>query len=667
SDIIPKELKSFLRVLPTTPAKDATIVSTSAAIGTWQGHLVLDHETVLRRGLAAMLEEIKARRAAVQGADIDKTNFLRSAEIAIEGVIVFANKIVEKLEAAAAGTTDPERKAVLSKMLDTCRRAPLYPAESFAEAVQSYWTVKTAVELAIPFNVHAPGRLDQMLFPYYEKDKAAGNITQEEALELLDELFLKIMSHNMRPTSSFTGEFNQRYEGSEPVTVGGLTRDGRDAANELTYLIIDSARSSRASLNFVVRLHPGSPEKLFLKIADIYYNGVSSISIMNDAVGVEAMKKRGFSEEDARDYAITGCVDMVAPGRTGGEAFSSLLLCRILDITLRNGDSKTPIGTIKNTGLKTGEPESFRTFDELINAFSRQASFAMEKLAEATRVRDRLYERLLPAPYISAFMQGCVEKGKDVTSGGAEYDFEGVLVMNSIANTVDSLYVIKKLIYERKLFTFRELLLAVDNNFKGFEHIRRAVLSVEGKWGNGNAESDEIARRITDGIFKETYKHRTHKGGFFAPFINSMTAHTIDGRVSIATPDGRCAGRPFAASCNPYNVERNGPTGVLRSVAAIDFSHVLGCAVNIRFHKSAIGETELTRKKWISLVKTYFELGGEQLQPTVVSPEILIAARKDPENYRDVIVKVGGYSAYFTELGSEIQNEIIDRSVHSSR
>jgi formate C-acetyltransferase len=289
----------------------------------------------------------------------------------------------------------------------------------------------------------------------------------------------------------------------------------------------------------------------------------------------------------------------------------------------------------------------------------------IKKIVEASTIRDEIYAESLPAPFISAFMQGCLEKRKDVTRGGAVYDCEGILFMSSIANTVDSLYVIKKLIFEEKAFTFAKLLAAIDNNYAdGYEPLHGRIKSLSGKWGNGNPESDELARRVTSELFEETYNYTTFKGGICAPFINSMTAHTYDGRISIATPDGRLAGRPYAASCNPYNVEEHGPTGVLRSVAALDFHHVLGCAVNIRMHPSGIGQSEESRQKWIDLLRTYFKLGGEQLQPTVVSTEVLRAAQQDPEAYRNVIVKVGGYSAYFVDLGREIQDEIISRTEH---
>ena len=663
SDVYTGDILSFSSALPSTTSRNDTIISTGCAIGTWQGHLILDHVTPLKKGILQMRKDVQA---LLDKSDLssDQREFLHSIDLALEGVITYSKRVVERIALELQQDKDPERQKVLNEQLDICKRVPLYPPRSFKEAVQSYWTVKTAVELAIPFNVHAPGRLDQLFYPYYQKDVEEKKITREEARELLEELFLKVMSHNMRPYSNFTSYFTQRYEGSEPVTMGGLTADRKDATNELTYVMLEAAGDSKAALNFMVRLHKDSPAELFLKLAELHHQGNSSISVMNDEVSIGALEKRGLSHEDAVGYAITGCVDMVAPGKTGGEAFSALLLSRILDITLRNGDSQTPIGTIEGTGLKTGDPDSFTSFDQLIDAYIEQTAFQIQKIVKASHIRDRLYAEHLPAPYISAFMGGCLESRRDVTSGGAVYDLEGILFMNSIANVVDSLFVIKKLIFEQKRFTFKDLLNAIDKNFVGYENIHQWINDVDGKWGNGNPESDAIAHRVTKRIFEETFLYRTYKGGFYAPFINSMTTHTYDGRISIATPDGRKAAKPYAASCGPYNVEKCGITGVLRSVAAIDFSNVMGCAVNIRLHPSSIGQTEDTRNKWIALLKTYFQMGGEQLQPTVVSTEVLKAAQKDRENYRNVIVKVGGYSAYFVDLGYEIQNEIIARTEH---
>ncbi len=292
--------------------------------------------------------------------------------------------------------------------------------------------------------------------PYYEKDIREGTITREEARELLEELLLKIMTHNMRPDSNYQGSFGQRYEGSEPVTLGGLTPDGSDATNELTYLILEAAHRSKTALNIVVRSHANSPERLLLTVADLHYNRTSSVSLMNDEVSIAAMKRRGFSEPDANDYAITGCVDMCAPGKTGGIGFSALLMARTLDMTLRNGDAKTLVGTVRGVGLRTGDPDAFGSFDEFLDAYVMQAHNMIRLIVRASHIRDRLYAEELPAPYISIFMRGCLDNKRDVTRGGAIYDLEGILFMNSIANVVDSLYVIKKLIFEKRGLRFPE-------------------------------------------------------------------------------------------------------------------------------------------------------------------------------------------------------------------
>ncbi|TFG13257.1 MAG: hypothetical protein EU535_05185 [Promethearchaeota archaeon] len=665
SGIYPGEFGDFIESLPRTTGKSDYVTSLGSALGVWQGHLILDHETPIKKGILAMRQEVQEMIQNKAYTTQKELDFLHSIEIALEGVIIYARRLAEKIQEELNKELNSERKEILSHILENCHRVPLYPAKTFSEAVQSYWTVKTAVELAVPFNVHAPGRLDQLFYSYFIKDVKDGRITEEEVRELCEELFLKVMSHNMRPNSNASSEFSQRYEGSEPVTLGGLTESGEDATNELTYIMLDAADRSKASLNFAVRIHKNTPDELLMKVADLHYNGVSSVSLMNDEICLKALKNRGFTKEDANGYAITGCVDMCSPGKTGGEGFSSILLCRTLDMALRNGDAMTLVGLVKNVGLKTGDPDSFNHFEEFLNAFYAQADNMIKKIVDASIIRDSLYAKNLHAPLISAFMQGCLENKRDIAEGGAIYDCEGILFMTSIANTIDSLYVIKKLVFEQKKFSLRELIDAIDNNFSsGYEWIHKLILDLDGKWGNGNPESDELAKKVTSHMFEETYKYRTFKDGFYAPFINSMTTHTYDGRISIATPDGRLAAKPFAASCNPYNVEQHGPTGVLRSVSALPYEHVMGCAVNIRMHPSGIGKSEEGKKKWISLIKTYFQLGGEQLQPTVVSTEVLKAAQKDPVNYRNIIVKVGGYSAYFTDLGKEIQDEIISRTEH---
>jgi len=666
SDVYTGECYEFLSHLPLKTAQNDIAISPCAVIGVWQGHLVLDFKTVLEKGLIAMQKDVKNELIKEKELTKEQRDYLRSIDITLEGIMIFARRLANKLKDEIENTNDTEKKKILMNMYDLFQRVPDYPPTTFREAIQTFWIIKTTVDMAIPFNVHGPGRLDQLFYPYYLSDISKGYITREEASELLEELVLKIMSHNIRPYSNAVTNFSQRFEGSEPVTIGGLNENGEDVTNDLSYLLLDVAHRSKASLNFAIRLHEKSPDDLYMKIADLQYKGLSSISLLNDKICIEALKNRGVSERDANAYSITGCVDLCSPGKTGGISFSSMLLCRTLDMTLRNGNCLTLGGLVRNVGIKTGDPDSFKTFNDFLNALYQQSDFVLGQIVKATTLRDKLFAQYFPAPFISAFMQGCLKNKADVTQGGAKYDAEGILYMNSVANLVDSMFTIKKLIFEQKKFTFEELINAIDHNFtNGYEFIHEEINKIEGKWGNADPECDELARDITNHLFKETYKFKTYKGGVYAPFVISMTSHTYDGRISSATPDGRLAGRPFAASCNPYNVERHGPTGVLRSVAALDYEHVCGCAVNIRMHPSGIGKTQEAREKWISLIKTYYHLGGEQLQPTVVSTEVLKAAQQNPEKYRNIVVKVGGYSAYFVDLGHEIQDEVISRTEHS--
>jgi trans-4-hydroxy-L-proline dehydratase len=659
-----KNMHEFVLSLPANTSRQVVMISTAATIASYQGHVILDYSQVLDKGLLAMKAEVQKLINGNGNLSGEQKDFLKSIEIALEGVIIFAQRLAERIGQEIGRESDPQKRTALERMYETCKKSPLERPETFEQAVQALWTVKTAVELAHPVNLHCFGRLDQILYPFYKQDLDSGRISREQARELLEELLLKVMSQNIRPESNILANFYHRYLGSTPVTLGGLKPNGEDGTNELTYLFIEAAARSKAITNISVRVHPKSPDKLLNEVAQELHDGTSSYALFNDAMNIEAMKRRGFSEADARDYAVMGCVEMTCPGKTGSMSANALLLSRLLDLTLRNGDSRLLAAFIKGEGLKTGAPDSFNSFEDLLSAFQEQGVYAIKKLTEASNLRDRLFAEMMPAPYISAFIDGCLAKKKDVTRGGGKYDLSGISMINSIANLTDSLYVIKKLVFEQKKYTVRQLLDAIDCNFEGHEQLYQDITNLSGKWGNGSPETDQLAKKVMKVLFEETYNYRTFKGGPFVVYVISMTTHTIDGRLSIATPDGRCASTPFAASCNPYNVEKAGVTGALRSVAVLPFEDVMGCAVNMKFHPTGIGENPEARAKWAALIRTYFQLGGAQIQPTVASAETLRLAQTEPENYRDLIVKVGGYSTYFVDLGREIQEEVISRTEH---
>lgn len=668
SELYSRDMHDFAVAMPGNTSRQVSMISTVATIASIQGHVILDYEPALKKGLNTIYEEIKHLLQAAKDKEItdpSEIDFLTSLQIAVEGVMIFTKRLVQRIESELQQTNDLERRAQLNRMLTICQKVPLNPASSFEEAVQSLWTIKTAVELAHPINLHCFGRMDQILFPYYKKDLDQGSITREYARELLEELLLKIMSQNVRPESNMLSNFYHRFLGSSPVTIGGLTPEGKDGTNDLTYLFLEAANNSRAITNVSVRVHKKTPDELLLKVAEYLNQGTSSFSLFNDEINIKAMEERGFKTKHARDYAIMGCVEATCPGKTGSMSANAILLARLLDVTLRNGDSAILAGIIKNEGLKTGDPDSFESFDDLLEALYKQAAFFIHKIVKASNLRDEIYAKHLPAPYISAFMDGCLQTKKDVTKGGAVYDISGISMINSIANMIDSLYAIKKLVYEQKKTTIKEYLEAVDNNYVGYEELYEAINQLPGMWGNGNQEVDALAQTVMKRLFSEVFQYKNSKGGPFVVYVISMITHTIDGRLSIASPDGRRAATPYAASCNPFNVERQGVTAALRSIACLPYEDVMGCAINMKFHPSGIGDNPEFRKKWVSLIRTYFDMGGSQLQPTAVSTQMLQEAQKDPDQYRNLIVKVGGYSTYFVDLGKEIQDEIIARTEHN--
>jgi len=662
SGLYSQDMHDFVTGMAGNTSRQVMMVSAASTATAYQGHVIQDYGPLLEKGLLGMRADVQ--RQFDETAPGPERDFLESVGIALDGIAVFADRLADQLALELEATDSAARRDELEVLLEVCRKVPLHPAETFREAVQALWTVKCAVELAHPVNLHSFGRLDQMLYPYYRRDLEAGRITRDEACELLEEMLLKIMSLNIRPESNMLANFYHRYLGSSPVTLGGVTREGRDATNDLTYLFLDAAHRSKAITNVSVRIHSGTPDAVLERVAEYLHRGTSSFSLFNDSIAIEAMERRGFTKEDARDYAVMGCVEMTCPGKTGSMSANALLLSKLLDITLRNGDARTVAGLVRGEGVKTGEPDSFDTFEELLDAFFAQARYATEKLVRASNLRDQVYAECLPAPYVSAFMDGCLDSGKDVTQGGAAYDLSGISMINSLANVTDSLLVIKKLVFEERKFTFKQLLDAIDANFIGHEDVYRAIRGVPGKWGNGDPETDALARRVAKTLFEETCRHKGYKGNPFVVYVISMTTHTIDGRLSIASPDGRKAATPYAASCNPANVEKAGVVAALRSVAALPFEDVMGAAVNLKFHPSGIGNNAEARAKWVHLVRAYFALGGGQMQPTVASAEMLRAAQREPDQYRDLIVKVGGYSTYFVDLGREIQEEIIARTEH---
>ncbi|MBN1759195.1 MAG: hypothetical protein JW863_12795 [Chitinispirillaceae bacterium] len=659
------ETKSYMQSLPSSFTGGYALQSPNTILATVQGNVVIDNTTFLEKGIIAMKEELLGTIEKNTGLTREETGFLQSLVIAYDSILLFARRLAEMIEERCREEHDSSRREKMKRIADALVRVPAYPAETLFESVQAYWIIKIAVELSLPFNGLGMGRLDQIFYPYFRRDVDENRISREEARELFEEILIKNMSFNVKPFPNFMNDFYHRFCGMESVTIGGVDASGNDVTNELSHVILEAAFRSKTVNNIIIRLHQNTPEEFYRLIADVLYNKVSNVSFQNDELCIRAMQNAGYSLEDARSYSAIVCANFCTAGKGGGSGCSSISLSNLLDTTLRNGDNVTMVGTIDSTGIRSGAVDSFQTFDEFLGAIDKQMSYSLSLLRKGVETRDDVFATQLSSPFISAFTPSAVRKKKDTTAGGDQYQIEFVLLGTSVANFIDSLFAIKKLVFEEKVFTLSELVAAIDNNYSGYEEIHRKILTCRPKWGNGDPEIDGFAREIIKMLTDKINSVRCSNGRLFVSSIGGGMTHTLAGRFGMATPDGRKAGRPYASGCSPYNVESNGPTGVLRSISSLDLEQLMECTVNLKLHPSMIGKNSETREKWIALIKTYFKLGGMQLQPTVISSNDLKAAQKNPVDYKDLVVKVGGFSVYFTEIGWELQNEIISRTEHA--
>jgi formate C-acetyltransferase len=665
-NIIAGETKEYIDSVPSSFTGGYAILSPSTILASVQGNVVIDNTTFLKKGIIAMKNEVLDRLTNSPDLKKEEAAFLQSIVIAYDGILLYTQNLASTIQRRLETERDPSAIANMKKIITALNRVPAYPAESLFEAVQAYWIVKVVIELSHPFNGHGMGRLDQFFYPFYKKDIDNGVITRTEAKELFEEILIKNLSFNVKPFPNFMNDFYHRFCGMESVTIGGTDALGNDATNELSSIILEAACNSKTVNNIIIRIHNNTPQDFYSLICDVLYNKVSNVSFQNDDLCIKSMLHSGYSLEDARTYSAIVCANFCTAGTSGGSGCSSISLSNLLDTTLHNGDSITTMGQICSTGLKTGTPESFQTFDSFLDAINKQMNNSLQLLKKGVETRDAVFASLLPSPFISAFTPPALTKMSDTTAGGDKYAIEFVLLGTSVANFIDSLFSIKKLVFDKKAFTLSELVSAIDNNFMGYETIHEKIINLKPRWGNGEPEIDLFARRVIRGLTDAIKSIKCSNGRVFTASIGGGMTHTLAGRFGMATPDGRKAGKPYAAGCSPFNVDHNGPTGVLRSVASLDLEQLMECTVNLKIHPSLIGKSKESRDKWIALIKTYFSLGGMQLQPTVTSTEDLKAAQKNPEQYRDLVVKVGGFSVYFTEIGWELQNEIISRTEHAA-
>lgn len=659
----------MISMLFQSPQYVAVILNAAYGLLGFQGHVIFGHDRILEKGFDRIAAEAESAARSLDESDDEreeKLHFYRAVGICCRAATAYANRLADHCQKLATKAPGVLRRGELEEMASSLRRIAGGTPGSFRDAVQLLWLSKLLLELYHPVSTISMGRIDKMLLPFYQKDIDSGAITPDEARVLLEELFLKVWTCTLYLGPGVQEMGSQSFTGYQALTVGGTDEDGEDITSDLTFLCIDALDATRPVINLCVRLHPGSPPRLLERVVRAIGDGVS-LAVYNDEVYSSALERLGVSPRHARDYAIIGCVEQVSASRTGGNTGSSQLnLAALVDMAIRNGRVGMPMARLISGGQGRVE-SSFSppaSFDQLMSAFERQLDHAVEEIARGVNVIDREY-REWPTPFISMTIEGCIERGKDITHGGALYDVSAV-TLTGMANAVDSLMAIKRAVYEEEWLTIEQLIDALDRNFRGDEALRQRILNHVPRYGNDDDEVDDIARRVMDMTFDKILARRNIRGGHFTPAYISLALHIIFGQALGATPDGRLAGTPICNSLSPVNgMDRKGPTAILNSVSKIDstcFSS--GVAVNIKFHPYVF-EKEEGRAKLAGLIASYFERNGPQLQVTVADAETLRDAKRHPEKYPELVVKVGGYSALFSDLGPDIQDDIISRTEHA--
>lgn len=628
--------------------------------GTAQGNISINYTKLLSKGLRGIIDEIDRKMDGFVPGDIEGTNkltFWKAAKISCEAVITFADRYAKLAAQKAAETSDEKRREELLEIAATLKRVPEHPAHTFREALQSIWLVYTVLHIESDPHAILLGRFDQYMYPFYIKDVEEGRLTEDEALELVATLWIKctaiIKLMDSVTTRTFAG-----FPLFQNVTLGGQGTRGEDVCNDLTRIVLDAAtvaRVTQPSIGF--RYHNKVDSDTLLKVCETIREGLGYPAIMNDNCIVPKHLVRGATLEEARNYC-TNCVETDVEGMTDSRAHSGYVnFPKCLLLALCDGFDPS---TGRQVGPRTGTPECF---DDLMKAYEKQLAHFVRLIVEAYDLIDGAHAIYAPEPFISSLLDDCIERGLSRQAGGTRYNFSGIFGVG-LASAADSMAALRKLCYDSEKVALDDMIDALKNDFQGAEEIRILCFKAP-KFGNDDDYVDLIARDLAHIFCKEVVSHPSMRGAFYIPELHSVSTHVYFGELTGATPDGRSAGVAFSDGASPVGgSDRNGPTASVRSMTKVDHQEVLqGVLFNQKFSPSLMNSPAA-----ISLlsdyIRTWCDLGGHHIQFNIISTDSLRAAQKDPAAYRDLIVRVAGYSAYFTELNENTQNEIIARTEH---
>ena len=641
---------------------DANVFSVGLHEDGGLGHCYIDYEKALVKGLDGIRKEIEAEMAKLEpwkSEDYQKNLFYKSAIMHIEAVEIFANRYADLAEKMSGETDDSKRKEELLRIASICRKVPMQPASCFYEALQSFWFIQLVPQIYDNGVSISPGRFDQYMYPFYKADLEKGVITKIQAQEVLEALWVKF-TEPIKVYRAADAAFHAGYPMGQNLSIGGLKPDGEDSTNDLSYRCLEAhSHMILMQPNFSVRLHKRSPHMFLRKTVEAIKCGNGMPQIMNDAVWIPALMNIGLPIEEARDYQMIGCVECGAKNswvRANGGYFN---LTKVVELAMNNGKCRV---TGVQAGPFTGEAESFETYEQFLEAVKVQMEYSVKELVYLDNLIDRVHEECLPVPFNSILINDSIANGKDVTSGGARYNWTGTLGVG-IANAGDSLAAIKKLVYEENQFSLGELNEIMNNDYKDAEDVRLILQNKVPKYGNDEEYADECVRKITSIFFDAHKNYETYRGGPFVPGLLPVASYVAFGAATGATPDGRKKFEPLADGISPSNgVDLKGPTAVLNSVTKIDHKRSLnGVILNQKINPKEL-ESEAGIERFMNLVKTYLDLEGGHIQFNIMSSDMLRDAQKTPDKYRGLVVRVAGYSAFFNELAPEVQESIIERT-----
>jgi formate C-acetyltransferase len=627
------------------------------------GHTVLG-DKIYKKGFLDFREEI---RQTVEQLDfhtdpqaMKKKDQLAAMDITIDALIAFANRHAEDLKKLATSEIDSDRKKELIELAGICNHVPAHAPRTFHEALQYYWFIHLGVITELnPWDSFNPGRLDQHLYPFYIQGLQDGSLTEEKAIELLQSFWIKFNNHPSPPKIGVTAKESSTYTDFCLINIGGLKADGSNAVNELSYIILDVIEEMRLlQPSSMVQVSKKNPDNILKRAAKIIKTGFGQPSLFNTDAIVQELTRQGKSIEDARNGGASGCVEAGAFGTESYILTGYFNLVKIFEITLYNGvDPQTG----KHIGIKTGDPRKFNSLEDLIDAYDKQVKYFADIKIKGNNIIDHFFATELPVPFLSLMIDDCVDNALDYNAGGARYNtsyIQGV----GLGSLTDILTSINYNVYDQKNMSIDDLLKVLTADFENYDDIRNQFIYNTPKYGNDDDYADENTRKIFEIFYNAINGRPTYKGGTLRINLLPTTSHVYFGSKVGATADGRKALQPLSEGISPVQgADTHGPTAVVKSAAKIDHLKTGGTLLNQKISPSMF-ESESGIFKLVALIRGYFRMDGHHIQFNVVTADTLREAQKHPEKYRDLVVRVAGYSDYFNDLSEELQNEIINRS-----